>query len=469
MPLIKGISGIRGTIGGKIGATLTPVDVALFVSAFAWQIRQKKAQGTVVCGRDARISGSFLYPIVLHTLRGMGVSVIDLNLTTTPTVALAVAQERAGGGVMLSASHNPKEWNALKFFNADGLFIAPEQGRALLQLAETQAIHFSTIQNIGAYRNRSEYYLKQHTEAVAAHPLVFPERIAEANFSVVVDGINSSGARYVPALLHRLGVKNIKVLNDTPDGNFNHNPEPLEAHLQQIAAELQTGQYDIGIVVDPDVDRLCFLDEKGAMFGEEYSLVAIADYVLAHKKGTVVNNILSSHALHAIAVKHGVSCYSSQVGEVYVVEMMKEKKAVIGGEGSGGIIVPDFHYGRDALIGIGLFLSRLAQKNIRVSELKKTLPAYVMIKEKAALHWSETLKTQLLQVLSRKYPSAITDETEGLKYILEEQKAWVCIRGSNTEPVVRIYAEATTKETAQALINSITDTLCTPNPLHTEN
>ena len=384
MALIKSISGIRGTIGGKPGDNLTPVDIVKFAAAYGSIISSGKTNAKIVIGRDGRISGTMVQQLVVNTLISQGIDVIDLGLSTTPTVEMAVQWEKADGGIIITASHNPKEWNALKLLNSDGEFISAETGAKVLELAANDLFTFSSVDKLGTVTINDTYFQK-HIDAVLKYPLVNAKAIARQEFKIVVDAINSTGATFVPALLRALGVAEVIVINGEVNGKFAHNPEPLPEHLSQLSSEVVTQKADLGIAVDPDVDRLCFVCEDGSMFGEEYTLVAVADYILSKKKGNTVSNMSSTKALKEITLKHGGEYFPSAVGEVNVVSKMKAVNAVIGGEGNGGIIVPDFHYGRDALIGIGLFLSHLAGHKKGIKSFRTTYPDYFISKNKIEL------------------------------------------------------------------------------------
>lgn len=451
MTLIKSISGIRGTIGGRSGEALTPLDVVKFTAAYGAWLKSNNGPTKVAVGRDARPSGELINRMVTSTLQGMGIDVIDLGLTTTPTVEMAVIAEKAGGGIIITASHNPIQWNALKLLNRNGEFISAEDGARVLQLAESEDFEFSEVKKIGRYRYDNSY-LQRHIEAIVALPLVDKEAITARNFSVVVDAVNSCGGFAVPMLLEELGVKKITQLNCEPTGLFVHNPEPLPEHLTQIANEIEKGRYDLGIVVDPDVDRLALVCEDGRMFGEEYTLVAVADYVLKHKPGNTVSNLSSTRALRDVTEKAGGKYFASAVGEVNVVNAMKENKAVIGGEGNGGIIYPELHYGRDALVGIALFLTHLAQAGVPVSRLRKTYPDYHISKNKIELTPGLDVD-EILDNIRRKYEKNPINTADGVK--IEFGKEWVHLRKSNTEPIIRIYSESDTQATADYLANKI--------------
>jgi len=441
MALIKSISGIRGTIGGEPGESLTPPDIVKFTAAFAAILGKKTAPGRnlkVVVGRDGRISGPQVSGLVVSTLSAMGVDVKDLGWSTTPTVELAVKMEAADGGIIITASHNPKEWNALKLLNSDGEFISAETGKELLNIADTDDFIFSPVDRLGKVTADSSY-LEKHIEAILQYPLVNRDEIASRNFKVVVDGINSTGAIFVPALLKALGIEQVVVLNGEVTGNFAHNPEPLPAYLTDLSHTVVREKADFGIAVDPDVDRLCFVCEDGSMFGEEYTLVAVADYVLEHRKGNTVSNMSSTRALREITQKHGGEYFPSAVGEVNVVAKMKEVNAVIGGEGNGGIIVPDFHYGRDALIGIALFLSHLARQKNGLKSMRSLYPDYFISKNKIELDRDLDVK-EIFRKIRKKYSKYPINEEDGLK--IEFDGDWVHLRTSNTEPIIRIYSES---------------------------
>lgn len=439
MALIKSISGIRGTIGGRPGENLTPVDVVKFTAAYGTIIAEGQGGNTrIVVGRDGRISGAMVQDIVVNTLTGLGIDVIDLGLSTTPTVEVAVKMEKANGGIILTASHNPKEWNALKLLNNEGEFISAETGTRVLELAASEDFVFSSVDKLGTV-TQNNHYLQKHIEAILKYPLVNAKAIAKKNFKVVVDAINSTGAIYVPALLRALGVNDIIVLNGEVNGKFAHNPEPLPEHLSELSNEVVRQKADFGIAVDPDVDRLCFVNEDGSLFGEEYTLVAVADYVLSKRKGNTVSNMSSTKALKEVTLKHGGEYFPSAVGEVNVVKKMKEVNAVIGGEGNGGIIVPDFHYGRDALIGIGLFLSHLAEHKKSIRSLRGVYPDYFISKNKIELENDVDVKA-IFEKIKKKYKKNPVNTEDGLK--IEFDNDWAHLRTSNTEPIIRIYAES---------------------------
>ena len=438
MALIKSISGIRGTIGGQPGENLTPVDIVKFAAAFGTIIAAEKPATRIVIGRDGRISGSMVQELVVNTLTGLGIDVVDLGLSTTPTVEVAVKMEKADGGIILTASHNPKEWNALKLLNEEGEFISAETGAKVLELAAKENFLFASVDKLGTV-TKDDSYLQKHIDAILKYPLVNAKAIAKQQFKVVVDAINSTGAIYVPALLKALGVNEVIVLNGEVNGKFAHNPEPLPEHLSQLCNEVVQQKAHLGIAVDPDVDRLCFVNEDGTLFGEEYTLVAVADYVLSKRKGNMVSNMSSTKALKEITQKHGGDYLPSAVGEVNVVKKMKEVNAVIGGEGNGGIIVPDFHYGRDALIGIGLFLSHLADQKKGIKSLRSQYPDYFISKNKIELNNGIDVKA-IFEKIKKKYKKNPINTEDGLK--IEFENDWVHLRTSNTEPIIRIYAES---------------------------
>jgi phosphomannomutase len=445
MALIKSISGIRGTIGGKPGDTLSPLDIVKFTSAYGtWLKQQGHSNKKVIIGRDGRISGSMVQGLVVNTLIALGIDVIDLGLSTTPTVEMAVVFENAAGGIILTASHNPKEWNALKLLNNKGEFISGADGTALLAIAENEAFDFSNVDQLGIY-TKDNTALDKHISAIVNYPLVDIEAIKNANFKIVIDAINSTGAIAVPALLNALGVNQYSVLNEKVDGNFAHNPEPLPENLRNLCNEVAQQKAHLGIAVDPDVDRLCFVCEDGSLFGEEYTLVAVADYILQNKKGNTVSNMSSTRALKDITIKHGGTYYASAVGEVNVVNKMKSVNAVIGGEGNGGIIVPDLHYGRDALIGIALFLTQLAKSGKTTKQLRNNYPDYTISKNKIELT-KEVNLTEVFNKIKDKYKNNPINTDDGLK--IEFDNDWVHLRSSNTEPIIRIYAESNSETVA---------------------
>lgn len=452
MALIKSISGIRGTIGGKPGDTLSPLDVVRFTAAYGtWLSKRAGNNQKVVIGRDGRISGEMVQRLVVSTLNALGLDVIDLGLSTTPTVEMAVVFEKAAGGIILTASHNPKEWNALKLLNEKGEFISGEDGAALLEIAAKDDFTFASVDKLGGY-TVNDTALQQHIDAVLAYPLVDLAAIKKAKFKVVLDAINSTGAIAVPALLKALGVKDITVLNAEVNGKFAHNPEPLPEHLRELCNEVNKQKADIGIAVDPDVDRLCFVCEDGSLFGEEYTLVAVADYVLKNRKGNTVSNMSSTRALKDVTIKHGGIYTPSAVGEVNVVNKMKAVNAVIGGEGNGGIIVPDLHYGRDALIGIALFLSHMALEQKSAKQLRNSYPDYFMSKNKIELTAGFDLK-KIFEHIKKKYKQHPINTEDGLK--IEFENDWVHLRTSNTEPIIRIYAESNSETVAANIANKL--------------
>jgi len=436
--LIKSISGIRGTIGGKPGDNLTPSDIVKFTAAFGTIISKNKEKAKIVIGRDGRISGEMVRNLVASTLSGLGIHVVDLGLSTTPTVEVAVKMENAQGGIIITASHNPKEWNALKLLNEEGEFISAEAGAEVLELAEKNDFIYANTDKLGTIIS-NESYLQKHIDAILKYPLVNKQAIAERNFKIVVDAINSTGAVFVPALLKELGIENIVVLNGEVDGKFAHNPEPLPQNLAQLCSEVVKQNADLGVAVDPDVDRLCFVCEDGSLFGEEYTLVAVADYILSKRKGNTVSNMSSTKALKEVTLKHGGEYFPSAVGEVNVVTKMKEVNAVIGGEGNGGIIVPDFHYGRDALIGIALFLTHLANSKKSIKSFRSVYPDYFISKNKIELQSSVDVKG-IFEKIKAKYKAQPINTEDGLK--IEFDNDWVHLRTSNTEPIIRIYSES---------------------------
>ena len=448
MTLIKSISGIRGTIGGQVGDNLTPIDAVKFASAYGVWLKQQrdKEHYKVVVGRDARISGEMIQNLVMNTLVGLGIHVVDLGLSTTPTVELAVPMEHADGGIILTASHNPKQWNALKLLNAKGEFLDGEEGAKILEIAESDEMTFADVDSLGKI-TRNDAYIDLHIIEVLDLPLVNVKAIEKAKFRVVVDGVNSTGGIAIPLLLERLGVDVIKLYCE-PNGHFPHNPEPLKEHLSDLSEEVKKYKADFGIVVDPDVDRLAFMDETGDMFGEEYTLVACADYVLGITPGNTVSNMSSTRALRDVTEKHGGTYEASAVGEVNVVKLMKKNKVVIGGEGNGGIIYPESHYGRDALVGVALFLSLLADKRMRVSELRKTYPNYFMSKKKIQLT-PELDVDGILNTMENNYKNEQITTIDGVK--IDFPESWVHLRKSNTEPIIRIYTEAKSQEEANQL------------------
>jgi len=453
MSLIKSISGIRGTIGGKPSDGLNPLNIALFTSAFAQWVKQRNAgvKCRIVVGRDARISGEMVNSIVVGTLMGSGIDVIDLDLATTPTVEMAVIEEKAEGGIIITASHNPRHWNALKLLNEKGEFLSDSDGKTILKLAEGNDISFSEVDDLGVVEDQYSFTDK-HIERILELPLVNKNAIAKAKFTVAIDCVNSVGGIAIPRLLKALGVKNVIELYTDPTGEFPHNPEPLPEHLTEISSVMIKSKADVGFVVDPDVDRLAIVNEDGTMFGEEYTLVAVADYVLSHNKGNTVSNLSSTAALRDITQKHGGKYFASAVGEVNVVAAMKEHNAVIGGEGNGGVIYPDLHSGRDALVGIALFLSHLAVKGMKCSELRKTYPCYFISKNKIELK-PEMNPDRVLDSLKKEFANQKINTVDGLR--IDFNEGWVHMRKSNTEPIIRIYAESNSVENANSLAMNI--------------
>jgi len=451
MTLIKSISGIRGTIGGKPGDGLTPNDIVKYTAAYGRWVLQTTGINKVVIGRDARISGEMVKNLVVGTLMSIGIDVVDIGLSTTPTVEVAVPDEKAGGGIIITASHNPKQWNALKLLNAHGEFINDAEGQAVLAMAEDSNLDFAEVDEIGKVTT-DDTYLQKHIDKILALPLVNVEAITKANFKVVIDCVNSSGGIFLPELLKQLGVTQIEELFCTPNGQFPHDPEPLPENLVALSDKVIETKANLGIAVDPDVDRLCFIDENGAMFGEEYTLVTVADYILQHNPGNTVSNLSSTRALRDVTELNGGVYNASAVGEVNVVTKMKETNAVIGGEGNGGIIYPELHYGRDALVGIALFLTHLAKTGKTVSALRATYPAYYISKNKITLTKVMDIDG-LLKKMELKYQHQPYSTIDGLK--IEFDKQWVHLRKSNTEPVIRIYAEAETLENAGKLAENI--------------
>ena len=446
MALIKSISGIRGTIGGKPGETLSPLDVVKFTAAYGSWLIEKTGNRKVVIGRDGRISGPLIQSIVISTLNALGIDVVDLGLSTTPTVEVAVVMEKAGGGIILTASHNPKEWNALKLLNSKGEFISGPDGKEVLEIAAAENFSFAPVDKLGTVRE-DETYLQKHIEAITSLNLVDIAAIKARNFKIVVDAVNSTGAIFVPEMLRALGVQSehIIVINGEVNGKFAHNPEPLPENLGELSNIVRKSGADMGIAVDPDVDRLCFVCEDGSMFGEEYTLVAVADYVLSRQPGNTVSNMSSTRALKDITLKHGGQYYPSAVGEVNVVTRMKEVNAVIGGEGNGGIILPALHYGRDALVGIALFLTHLSKAQKSIKQLRRTYPDYFISKNKLELEPGVDVK-EVFEKIKTKYKSHPVNTEDGLK--IEFDNDWVHLRTSNTEPIIRIYAESSFESTA---------------------
>jgi len=452
MTLIKSISGIRGTIGGAVGENLTPVDAVKFAAAYGTWLKNDRNKDTyrVVVGRDARISGSMIQDLVMNTLIGLGIHVIDLGLSTTPTVEIAVPLEHADGGIILTASHNPKQWNALKLLNSKGEFLNGVEGAKILDIAEKDGFDFAEVDGLGKI-TKNDAYIDIHIDEVLDLDLVDADVIKKAGFKVVVDGVNSTGGIAIPLLLDRLEVQTVKLYCE-PNGEFPHNPEPLKENLTDISELVVKENADLGIVVDPDVDRLAFICNDGEMFGEEYTLVACADYVLSKTKGNTVSNMSSSRALRDVTEKHGGTYEASAVGEVNVVELMKKNKAIIGGEGNGGIIYPSSHYGRDSLVGVALFLTHLAEKQMTVRELRDSYPSYFMSKNKIQL--TPQLDVDgILKAMEEKYAHENIATVDGVKIDFAEN--WVHLRKSNTEPIIRIYTEAKSQEIADELAQNI--------------
>lgn len=447
MTLIASISGIRGTIGGESGQNLTPNDIVQFTSAFGMWLTTKSPSRKVVIGRDARPSGEMVEHLVIGTLVGLGFEVVNLGLSTTPTVEMAVTHHEAAGGIVITASHNPREWNALKLLNRKGEFVTNKAGKEIQDIIERGFYTYALIDNIGSVSTDNDFGQK-HIQMILELPQVDAFAVASAGLKVLVDGVNSSGGIFVPQLLKSIGITDIVELNCEPSGNFAHNPEPLQKNLVETCAAIKQHGCDLGIVVDPDVDRLVFIDENGELFGEEYTLVAIADFILQHKKGVVVSNLSSSRALRDMAEKHGCRHYASAVGEVNVTEIMKRTDAVIGGEGNGGVIFPYLHYGRDALVGIALFLTHLVKSKMKCSELRATYPDYYMSKQKVDLDAGVDVDG-ILAALEKKYESEDTNNVDGLK--IDFPESWVHLRKSNTEPIIRIYSEAKSQQAADDL------------------
>ncbi len=450
MTLIKSISGIRGTIGGVVGDNLTPLDIVKFASAYGIWIRSHSDNNKIVIGRDARISGSMVQNLVMNTLVGLGFDVVDIGLSTTPTVEIAVPLENASGGIIITASHNPKQWNALKLLNSKGEFLNSDDGIEILKLAESTNLIYNDVDSLGKIAEVKNY-IDIHIDQVLSLNIIDVNKIKSSNFKIVVDAVNSTGGIAVPKLLNKLGVEVIELYCD-PNGHFPHNPEPLKENLTDLSSLVVEHNADLGIVVDPDVDRLAFVCEDGSIFGEEYTLVACADFVLGKTPGSTVSNLSSTRALRDVSQKHGCSHQSSAVGEVNVVEMMKKNNAVIGGEGNGGVIYPESHYGRDSIVGIAMFLNLLAERNLTALELKNEYPSYFMSKQKLQLN--NDLNFEAIQeFLMNKYSYEKIDTVDGLKIDFED--SWVQLRKSNTEPIIRIYSEAKSQESADALANSV--------------
>jgi phosphomannomutase len=457
MTLIKSISGIRGTIGGHSDDGLSPLAIVKFVSAYATFIRKNTTVTTnkIVVGRDARISGLMVKNIVIGTLNGMGFDVVDIDMATTPTTELAVRMEHACGGIIITASHNPKQWNALKLLNEEGEFLNDREGKTILEIAEKEAFEYAGVDNMGKIISDLRYR-ERHIESALRLGLVDVEAIKAANFRVAIDCVNSVGGIVIPDLLYALNVRQIFKLHCNPHGNFSHNPEPVPENLTEISQLMTDAKADVGFVVDPDVDRLAIVCENGEMFGEEYTLVAVADYVLSHTKGNTVSNLSSSRALRDITLKYGGQYHAAAVGEVNVVAKMKETNAVIGGEGNGGVIYPESHYGRDALVGIALFLTHLAKKKMKVSELKKTYPQYYISKQKIELTPSINVDN-ILQAVKERFSACDVTDIDGVKIDFPDK--WVHLRKSNTEPIIRIYSEAHTMEEAETIGKQVIDVI----------
>ena len=452
MTLIKSISGIRGTIGGKPGDSLTPIDVVKFSAAFGtWLKRNNPMSSKIVIGRDARLSGDMVSKLVCGTLQSLGLDVLDLGLSTTPTVEMAVPAEQAIGGIILTASHNPAQWNALKLLNSTGEFISGQDGEEMLAIAEAEDFDFVDVKKLGSY-TPDNTWLKKHIELILALPLVNVEAIKNRNFKVIVDAVNSTGGIAVPMMLEALGVTQITKLHCEPTGHFAHNPEPLPENLTDITKAIEKEKFDLGIVVDPDVDRLCFMCEDGSPFGEEYTLVAVADYILQNKVGNTVSNLSSTRALRDVTEKAGGKYYASAVGEVNVVSLMKSTNAVIGGEGNGGIIYPDLHFGRDALVGIALFLTHLANTGKKISALRKSYPEYYISKNKIELT-PDIDVDGVLEAIKQRYSKQPINTIDGVK--IEFEKEWLHLRKSNTEPIIRIYSESDSMTKADNLAKKI--------------
>ena len=454
MTLIKSISGIRGTIGGTVGENLTPVDVVKFTTAFATFLLEKREETNpmrMVVGRDARISGDIVNRLVCSTLQSMGIDVIDLGLSTTPTTEMAVIQQKADGGIIITASHNPMQWNALKLLNSTGEFVSGEEAKRIVELTESDELNYVTIDKLGSY-TYYENAIKDHVDAILNLPLVNKNAITKANFKVILDTVNSTGALALPVLLKALGVNDVTILNGEMNGVFAHNPEPIPENLAGICNAMSRSNYDVGFVVDPDVDRLAIVKEDGTLFAEENTLVAVADYVLQHTPGNTVSNLSSSRALKVVTDKYGMTYTPSAVGEVNVVEMMKKTNAVIGGEGNGGVIYPELHYGRDALVGIALFLTYMAESQKSCSQIRALYPDYCIVKKKTELDSSVNLK-EILAKIAEKYTNYQVNTVDGVRVDFED--SWVHVRSSNTEPIMRIYAEALTPQVAENIANKL--------------
>lgn len=455
MTLIKSISGIRGTIGGEPGENLTPTDLVKFTSAFAEWVKRnsKNNEYNVILGRDARTSGKMVDSIVSGTLMGMGINVFNLGLASTPTVEIAVTEENADGGIILTASHNPGQWNALKLLNSKGEFLSASDGEEVLRIADAEEYTFAEVDKVGS-EIEAEYYDEKHIQKILALPMVDVNAIRRADFKVAVDCVNSVGGNIIPKLLRSLGVENIVELYCEPNGIFPHNPEPLPEHLVDLSDAVKLEKADLGFTVDPDVDRLAIVTETGEMFGEEYTLVAVADYILESKKGSTVSNLSSSRALRDITIAAGCEYFTAAVGEVNVVAKMKEVNAVIGGEGNGGVIYPELHYGRDALVGIALFLTHLAKKGVKCSELRNSYPEYTISKNKIQLQPGMNVDS-ILERVKEKYASEEVITIDGVK--IEFEEGWVHLRKSNTEPIVRVYSESKSEKAANELAGKIID------------
>ncbi|MCF8237044.1 MAG: phosphoglucosamine mutase [Saprospiraceae bacterium] len=465
MPLLISVSGIRGTIGGSAGDNLTPLDIVRFTTAYATLLRQQDAPRRVVVGRDGRISGPLVQTLVMQTLIAMGFDVVDLGLTTTPTVEIAVPAEQAGGGIIITASHNPKQWNALKLLDWNGEFLSAAAGKDLLQLAQSHSVAYAEVDQLGKHILAGDY-LDVHIQQILGLPYLNVDAIRTRKFHIAIDAINSSGAIAVPRLLEALGAT-CTVINQEVTGQFSHNPEPLPEHLTELLDIVRKDEYDLGIAVDPDVDRLALVDEKGNWFGEEYTLVAASDFWLSHRPGPVVSNLSSSRALRDLAARYSQQYAASAVGEVHVVQKMRQTSAVIGGEGNGGVILPDLHYGRDALVGIAMILALMTERDSTLSALKATYPVYAMSKQKVPLT-PQLSWDRVVEHVRHHYKNGQFDETDGLKIDLQE--GWIHLRKSNTEPIVRIYTESATSAAADqlafqtvALINAMTLTPETPS------
>ena len=457
MALIKSISGIRGTIGGKVGEGLSPLDIVKFTAAYGAWIKAQCAvpNKTIVVGRDARISGKMVESLVVGTLIGLGMNVVNIGLASTPTTEIAVIKEKACGGIILTASHNPKQWNALKLLNEKGEFLSDKDGKEVLEIAEKEAFTFASVDELGTISRKNDYN-QIHIDEVLNLKLVDEKAITDANFTVAIDCVNSVGGIILPELLEKLGVKNVIKLYCEPNGQFPHNPEPLPEHLTEISGLMQREKADVGFVVDPDVDRLAIVCEDGSMFGEEYTLVSVADYVLSHTPGNTVSNLSSTRALRDVTRSYGKTYQAAAVGEVNVVTKMKETNAVIGGEGNGGVIYPESHYGRDALVGIALFLSQLAKEKMKVSELRKKYPDYYISKNKIEL--TPTINVDaILTAIKEQYKNEEINDIDGVKIDFVDK--WVHLRKSNTEPIIRIYAEAASKNDANAIAQELIDNI----------